>query len=76
MNHTSESGAAIVDHSAAPMQSLYGEYLPTPREIAEACAAIRAGWSAKEHRQRCVGERQVLREHHLQMPRTRRLELA
>jgi len=31
------------------------DYLPTPREIADACAAIRAGWTNSEKRRRFVG---------------------
>lgn len=31
------------------------EYLPTPREIAEACEAIRARWSRNERRRRIAG---------------------
>jgi hypothetical protein len=30
---------------------------PSPEEIAQACAAIRAEWSEEEHEQRCVVRR-------------------
>jgi hypothetical protein len=66
----------VVDETAEPIESQYGEYLPTPREIEEACREIRASWSAREHRQRCVGRRQVLRRHLLQTPRSMRFEFA
>lgn len=32
------------------------DYLPTPVEIAEACAEIRAGWTMSEKRRRFVGD--------------------
>lgn len=32
------------------------DYLPTPLEIAEACASIRSGWTLSEKRRRFVGE--------------------
>jgi hypothetical protein len=66
----------VADDPAGPIESQYGEYLPTPREIEEACREIRASWSAREHRQRCVGRRQVLRRHLLQTPRCMRFEFA
>jgi hypothetical protein len=79
----SQEGAVIMknnfhspaDAAADRMESQYGEYLPTPREIAEACREIRSRWTAREHRQRCVGRRQVFRRHLLHMPRAMRLEL-
>lgn len=66
---------SVADVAADRMESQYGEYLPTPREISEACREIRSRWTPKEHRQRCVGRRQVLRRHLLHMPRAMRLEL-
>jgi hypothetical protein len=33
------------------------DYLPTPPEIAEACASIRASWTPLERRRRFVGFR-------------------
>lgn len=32
------------------------DYLPTPREIADACAAIRSTWTPSEKRRRFVGD--------------------
>ena len=32
------------------------DYIPSPGEIAEACAAIRSGWTRSEKRRRFVGE--------------------
>ena len=32
------------------------DYIPTPREIAKACASIRSGWTLSEKRRRYVGD--------------------
>ncbi len=32
------------------------DYLPTPEEIAQACASIRSAWTLSEKRRRFVGE--------------------
>lgn len=34
----------------------YGAFLPTPRQIEEACLQIQADWSPRERRKRYVGE--------------------
>lgn len=66
---------SAVDQRSEWMEPQYGEYLPTPSEIAEACREIRARWSPREQRQRCVGRRPGLRRHLIHMPRALRLEL-
>lgn len=48
---TAEDEAAMMD-----LEDRRIDYLPTSREIAQACQAIRAGWSRNEQRRRFVGE--------------------
>lgn len=48
---------AVEDESALmDLEDRRIDYLPTSREIAQACQAIRAGWSRNEQRRRFVGE--------------------
>ncbi len=45
-----DEAVVIADPDPAP-----DEYLPTAEEVAEACEAIRAGWSPKERERRAGG---------------------
>lgn len=51
--HALQSEVAEQEERQAP-------YLPTPEQIAEACASIQAGWSARERRWRlCLPDERV-----------------
>ena len=44
------------------------DYLPTTRDIARACAAIRAGWTPSERRRRAVDQELLAEEQNAWWP--------
>jgi hypothetical protein len=58
-DESNDSDFDDVADPAAPHERDQPAYLPTPEEIAAACAEIRAGWSSHEQTRRGIGPRRA-----------------